>query len=166
MESAHFPIKLYLHLIIFIWWAKKRGSFYIFLINGKVEVIFIYLLAIYSFIMDSLYPSPAFELCVDICCFCSASLSPSCDNSKYCGEPIPCGLGEYITRSGLPESHSSFATVIKEWACNPSQAKEYPQWNFCWNSWKERSSEIPRTKDCVSLKICTMWKESEGKLRG
>lgn len=112
---------------------KKKGSFYIFLMNGKVKVIFIYLLAVYSFIIDSLYPSPAFLLSyVDICCFCSASLSLSCDNRIYIVGNLSLWLRcEYMTRSGLPESHSSLATVTKEWACNPSQAKECPQRNFC-----------------------------------
>ena len=43
-------------------------------------------------------------------------LSPSSGkrNLIYCGEPIPCGLGEYLTRSGLPEFCSSLATAMKE----------------------------------------------------
>ncbi|KAF6302975.1 hypothetical protein mRhiFer1_008712 [Rhinolophus ferrumequinum] len=69
------------------------------------------------------------------------------------GNPfIPCGLGEYMTRSGLPESCCSLATVIKEWACNSSQANESPQQN-CWNDWKEGSTEIPHAKDHVSLNL-------------
>lgn len=100
------------------------------------------------------YYSFSIGLCVDICCWvfcccCSASLSPSSGNRIliYCGEPIPCGWDEYMTRSGLPESFSFLATVIKEWACNSSQAKASSQQNFCWNSWKEGSTGIPRTKD-------------------
>lgn len=85
---------------------------------------------------------------------CSTSLSPFFGNRTliYCGEPIPCGLGEYMTRSGLPESCSSLATVIKEWACNSSQAKESPQQNF-WNYWKEGSTDIPQTNGNVSMKL-------------
>lgn len=102
------------------------------------------------------YPLSAFLLSyVWICVFvCWASLSPSSSNRIliYCGEPIPCGLGEYMTRSGLPESCCSLATVIKEWACNSSQANESPQQN-CWNDWKEGSTEIPHTKDHVSLNL-------------
>lgn len=86
---------------------------------------------------------------------CSASVFPSSGNRTliYCGEPIPCDLGEYMTRSGLPESCSSVTPVIKEWACNSSQAKESPQQNFCWNYWKEGSMEMPQTKDHVSLNL-------------
>lgn len=158
MEVLISPVAL--PLLDFIWWAKKKKQslFCIFLVIGKVEVIFICLLAIYCFSMDCLCPLPAFLLgyvWLYVVFVCSASLSPSSGNRTliYCEEPIPCDLGEYMTRPGLPESHSSLATVIKEWACNSSQAKESPQQNFCWNYWKEGSTEIPWTKDYVSLSL-------------
>lgn len=113
-------------------------------------------LRLLSYVYVCSYLLPAFLLgYVWIYVFvCWASLSPSSSNRIliYCGEPIPCGLGEYMTRSGLPESCCSLATVIKEWACNSSQANESPQQN-CWNDWKEGSTEIPHTKDHVSLNL-------------
>lgn len=55
---------------------------------------------------------------------CIASLFPSSGNRAliYCGEPIPFGLAEYMTRSGLPEFCSSLAAVMKAQACNSGQA--------------------------------------------
>lgn len=126
-------------------------------------------LRLLSYVYVCSYPFPAFLLgYVWIYVFvCSASLSPSPSNRTliYCGEPIPCGLGEYLTRSGLPESCSSLTTVIKEWACNSSQAKESPQQNFCWNYWKEGSMEIPHMKDHVSLNLYHVESLSQEKLR-
>lgn len=114
------------------------------------------LLTIYSFTMDCLFISfTCFPIgsCVDICLFVQ-HLFPHflVTTLIYCGEPIPCGLGEYMTRSGLTESCSSLATVIKEWACNSSQAKENPQQNFK-NYWKEGSTDNPQTDDNVSMKL-------------
>lgn len=59
-------------------------------------------------------------------CFCLFSISfPIFSNRTliYCGEPLPCGLGEYLARSGLPESCSSLTTVIKEWRITQARLK-------------------------------------------
>lgn len=70
------------------------------------------------FTMGCSYPAPM--LCVGMFFFSVQRLSRSSDNRTliYCGKLISCGLGEFMTRPGLPEFHSTLATVTEEWACN------------------------------------------------
>lgn len=75
------------------------------MINGEVGVIFMFM-AICSFTVDCCILYLLFCLgyiWISVVSCCSASLSPSSGNRIliYCGEPIPCGLGEHTTRPHL-----------------------------------------------------------------
>lgn len=121
--------------------------------------LFSCLLAIYSFTVDCLFTSSTcfpVGLRVDVCCFCLYSISFPifCNRALiYCGEPVPHGLAEYMTRSGLPEFCSSLAAAMKAQACNSGQATESPRQTA--ETIGNAAHGDPGTKDCV----CSMWGE-------